>query len=167
MLRNYLILGVLSLFMVCCRSLFIMYYLHENVNKNTELIEQNKVLIVKAVKTMNRIDLEQQKRKIRVESIPLLHLKIEPKLIKGISAIIKTDINGKIQDISTGIEILTNKDQEELIGTNVSDLISGLNFEKDSDELEDVKVKILNKEYFLNRIFVKSESVYIINIRES
>ena len=167
MLRHYLILGVISLSIVGLRSLYIMYDLQENVSRNTNLIEENKNLIEEVSSSIFRIDREQQSRKKDVESIPILHLKMVPKSVETISGIIKTDLNGVIKDVSSGIEILSKRDQDELVGTNISDLIKGCDLKEGAEDLKDVSIDISNKKCLLNRIFVKSEEVYIINIKES
>lgn len=166
-LRRYLILGLILLSIVCLRSLYLMCTLHENVGRNTELIQENKNLIVKVSSFVSRIDKEQKRRKNHVESIPILYLKMIPSEVEAVSGIIKTDIKGMIKDVSSGIEILAKRDEDELVGTNISDLITGCDLKDGVEDLKDIPIDISNKKCLLNRIFVKSEEVYIINIKES
>jgi PAS domain-containing protein len=86
--------------------------LREKVIENTVTIQTTNVLLGRLIERTE--SLEKQQHKIARLFVPHSHGKV---LLSGI---IRTDLSGVIQDVSGGIEAFLDKDEDELIGTNVS-----------------------------------------------
>lgn len=134
--------------------------LQQKVMENTVTIQKTNALLSKLIE--------------RTESLFVPH-KPEKPLISGI---IRTDLKGVIQDVSGGIEEFLDKDQDELIGTNISSFMTPSDWESCSLHLKNgTKTNQPNSVIQDNTVFMgqnakinvnhlPSKKMLIINIKE-
>lgn len=143
----------------------------QNLIQHKDMISQNNKLLQVVMTKVESID-----NKINNQNEGLICL--SPQRLEPISGIIRTDIKGIIEDISPGIEDLTDRDEDELVGSSVSVLMSCENWAKHEKFIEEIvenqtdgilmrrEIQLSHRLVKVEVNFIPTEKIFIINMKE-
>lgn len=155
--------------------------IHKNVSQNTVQTQENRVLLQENFILTKAIQQEQQNRTENVYTVPYLKTKLEvasPNLKAGI---LKVDIRGNIMEASPGMYSILSMDKDELddqalLGKSIAMLMSKESWARHQEILstkdfgEDVLmnrvVNLKDKRVKVSASYLKTEKVFIINMKE-
>lgn len=145
--------------------------INQKLVKHKSLINGNNDLLQIVIEKVDTID-----KKIDIQTQELSC--ITTKRSEPISGIIRTDVRGIIQDVSEGIEQLTNKDENELIGSSLSILIPPEEWNNHADHISKVaqkgktgvlisqEIKMCSSLVEVQVSYIATEEIFIINMKE-
>lgn len=161
---------ILSLtFLLGC--ILVNHNIRSNFIQYQQMLTENNIILKSLINKMDDCDkLTDFEHKI---ILPIENMVHEP-----ISGIIKTDLMGVIQDISPGIQNLTDKDEDELVGTSISSLMSKHQWSIHQDSIKRIikngtagvvmerEVELSDKLVQVHVNYIPTKKIFIINMKE-
>ena len=154
---------------LCIICVFAGHTLSSKISQNSNLIVENQKIISCIRISVDSIDKEQIRRTRIVAYIPTLREEINPNHVDSLSGILKTDSNGVIQEVSVGIEKITGKDEDELIGVSIETLMSEkswLKHQTSSPLCLSRDIILFNKNLRVGVNYIPTEDFFIVNMKE-
>lgn len=176
LLSMYVILTIVSVYTIAQFN-----EINSNISTNTVQIHENKVLLQENSILTNAIRQEQNRRTENVYTVPYLKTKLETSAPTVKSGILKTDMAGNILEASPGIYSIVwltpeQAGEESMIGKSISVLMDDQTWARHQEILKDGNfgddvlmnrvVPIRGKKVQVSASYLKTEKVFIINMKE-